>query len=238
MLISLLSGGDIRSIIINLLLQLPVILIALSAHEASHAYAAYKMGDRTAFNLGRMTFNPIKHFDLMGFLWMLVCGYGWANPVPINARNFKDPKKGMAITALAGPLANLILGIIGSVLFAVCSFIFIVNFGYFTENELLYNIMTVLQTFFLYFGYLNFSLMFFNLIPVPPFDGSRIFSVFLPTKWYFGIMKYERIILIVVLVISILCSRFFGFTPASIAAEWLVNLIANPIHALLFNVFF
>ncbi len=238
MLLSLLSGGDIRSIIINLLLQLPVILIALSCHEAAHAYAAYKMGDRTAFNLGRMTFNPIKHFDPIGFLWMLVCGYGWANPVPINARNFKDPKKGMALTALAGPLANFILGVIGSVLFAVCSFAFLTNFAYFMENEFLLNLMNMLQTFLLYFGYLNFSLMFFNLIPVPPFDGSRIFSVFLPAKWYFGIMKYERIILIAVLVVSIVCSRFFGFTPASIAAEWLVGVIANPVHALLFNIFF
>jgi len=237
MLLSLLSGGDIKSIIITLLLQLPIILIALSAHEASHAYAAYKMGDRTAFNLGRMTFNPMKHFDLMGFLWMLVCGYGWANPVPINARNFKNPKKGMAITALAGPLANLILGVIGSILFAVCSFVFVTNIEFFSQTEFRFNLMYVLQTFTLYFGYLNFSLMAFNLIPVPPFDGSRIFSVFLPAKWYFGIMKYERIILIVIIGISIICSRFFGFTPASIVAERLVDLIANPVYSLLSNIF-
>ena len=162
MILSLLSGGDIKSIVINLLLQLPVILIALSAHEASHAYAAYKMGDRTAFNLGRMTLNPIKHFDLMGFLWMMVCGYGWANPVPINARNFKNPKQGMALTALAGPLANFILGLIGSVLFAVCSFVFVTNIQLFSENQLIFNVIGMLQTFLLYFGYLNFSLMFFN----------------------------------------------------------------------------
>jgi Zn-dependent protease len=195
------------------------------------------MGDRTAFNLGRMTLNPIKHFDLMGFLWMMVCGYGWANPVPINARNFKNPKKGMALTALAGPLANFILGLIGSVLFAVCSFVFVTNIQLFSENQLLFNVMGMLQTFLLYFGYLNFSLMFFNLIPVPPFDGSRIFSAFLPTHWYFAIMKYEKYILIGVLVVSIICSRFFGFTPASIAAEWLVNVIANPIYSLLFRIF-
>ena len=92
MLLSLLSGGNFREVLISLLLSLPVIILALSAHEAAHGYVAYKMGDRTAYNLGRVTLNPIKHLDLMGTIWMLVFGYGWAKPVPINARNFKNPK--------------------------------------------------------------------------------------------------------------------------------------------------
>ena len=117
MLFSLLNGGDPRSVAISILLTLPTILIALSAHEAAHGYIAYKLGDRTAFNLGRITLNPFKHLDPIGALCMLVCGYGWAKPVPINARNFKDPRKGMALTALAGPVTNLILGTIGVIFY-------------------------------------------------------------------------------------------------------------------------
>ena len=91
MLFSILSGGDIRDIIISLLLTILVILISLSVHEAAHGYIALKMGDRTAYNLGRVTINPAKHLDPMGSLCMLVFGYGWAKPVPLNARKFRNP---------------------------------------------------------------------------------------------------------------------------------------------------
>ena len=124
MLFSILSGGDIRDIIISLLLTIPVILISLSTHEAAHGYLAYKMGDRTAYNLGRVTLNPAKHLDPMGSLCMLVFGYGWAKPVPINARNFRNPKRGMAFTAIAGPISNLILGVIGALLYSVTLVLF------------------------------------------------------------------------------------------------------------------
>ena len=131
MLFEILSGGSLRDILISLLMTLPAILIALTFHEAAHGFVAYKMGDRTAYNLGRVTLNPAKHLDPMGFAWMLIFGYGWAKPVPINARNFRDPKKGMAITAIAGPLTNLILGVISTVIFTVMLFYTTVN--YFTD---------------------------------------------------------------------------------------------------------
>ena len=237
MLFSLLSGGDIRQSIISILLTLPVILIALSFHEASHAFAAYKMGDRTAYNLGRMTFNPIKHLDPIGFLCMLVFGYGWAKPVPINARNFRNPKRGMALTAIAGPICNLILGFISTVLYALT---FYINQRFGSEilqNQLLYNVVQVLLIFFYFGGMMNFILMAFNMIPLPPFDGSRFFSLFLPTKWYFAIMRFERYSMIIVLLISMACSRLLNFSPFSWVAEKLFFGIAQPVFTLIAYLF-
>ncbi len=228
MLFSIFSGGDIRTAIIRLLLTIPVIILALSCHEAAHGWMAYKMGDRTAYNLGRVTLNPIKHLDPLGTLMMLVIGYGWAKPVPINTRYFKNPKKGMALTALAGPMSNLILGIIGSMLYMLTNRIMLANIVAISGNALLENIFTVLQLFFLYFGYMNLALMVFNLIPLPPFDGSRIFSVFLPAKAYFAIMQYERYILYAVLGVSFALSYFFNFSPVSFVANELFYLICLP----------
>ena len=192
MLISLLSSGDIRNTIIQLILSVPIVLFALSCHEAAHAYAAYKMGDRTAFNLGRMTVNPAKHLDLWGTLCMIAFGFGWAKPVPINPRNFDNPKKGMAITGIAGPLANLILGIIGAFFCSLTWFIEVKVVMSGTINETLLSLFAILYTFFGLWAMYNFIFMVFNLIPVPPFDGSRFIGVLLPTRIYFKIMQYER----------------------------------------------
>jgi Zn-dependent protease len=239
MLFSILSGGDVRSIIINLLLTIPVILMALSFHEAAHALIAYKLGDRTAYNLGRVTMNPLKHLDPFGCLWMLVFGYGWAKPVPINPRNFKDPRKGMAYTAIAGPTANLILGLIGAILYAVTNFIAVKNYWFLVEsgNEMLLRIVQMLLMFLYYLAVMNFTFMIFNLIPVPPFDGSRFFGLFLPPRVYFAVMKYERYTLIAVLVLSFLCSRFFGFSPAFWVAEKMFNLAYEGISRALLAIF-
>ena len=208
MLFSILSGGDPRQIAIEILLMIPIILIALSCHEAAHGYIAYKMGDRTAYNLGRVTLNPLKHIDPIGSLCMLVFGYGWAKPVPINARNFKNPKRGMAYTAIAGPISNLILGAIGAILFSIVS-VLEFRFSFFESypNEFTASFMNVICTLFYYFGIMNFMLAVFNLIPVPPFDGSRFFSLFLPDRLYFSMMKYERYIMLGILILMFACSR-------------------------------
>ena len=192
------------------LLSLPVVLMALSIHESAHGYAAYRLGDPTARNLGRITLNPVKHFDLLGFLSMLVFHIGWAKPVPINSRYFQNPRRDMAITGAAGPLSNLCLAVIHLLILRV-SMIFIsdvfydevaaYSFALLTGSSFTGSMamtVTALILYMLYMGVImNVVLTIFNLIPIPPFDGSRIFYAFLPPKWYFGVMKYERIIMLV-----------------------------------------
>ena len=237
MLFSILSGGDIREMIINLLLLIPVIIISLSVHEAAHGYIAYKMGDPTAYNMGRVTLNPAKHLDPMGSFCMLVFGYGWAKPVPINARNFRNPKNGMAYTAIAGPISNLLLGSIATVLYTVTQFLAMYNIADLAGNDFLIKVIRVVLTLLFYFGYMNFVLAVFNLIPVPPFDGSRFFSLFLPTKTYFKIMQYERYIMIGILLFMIVCSRLFNFSPFGWVADKLIDLIYDGVMSLLILIF-
>lgn len=221
------SGGfDPVSIIASLLFSLPIILLSLSAHEAAHGWMAYKCGDPTARNLGRLTLNPIKHLDWKGFLCMLVFGYGWANPVPVNTRNFRNPKRGMALTAAAGPAINLLLGIFFSALWGSFSILAYAVHGTFWENVVTWSII-LFQT----FAYVNVLYAIFNLIPLPPFDGSRIAFVFLPTRIYFSIMRYEQQILIGILVALVVLSRF-GFSPFSWLADNLSFFIANKSYQL------
>ncbi len=223
----LLSGGDLRDMIAQVLLTLPVVLLVLSVHEAAHGYAAYKCGDRTAYNLGRLTINPIKHLDPVGFLCMLVFGFGWAKPVPINTRNFNKPKRDMALTAAAGPLANLLMGVVSAFLFGLCTawwtHLFATDAPAFAQT-IVYWVVVLLQMSALY----NFIFMVFNLIPIPPFDGSRIALAFLPSKIYFGIMRYERQIMLGLLVALFAIDYFTGFSPFEWVAYRLTDLIATP----------
>ena len=198
MLDYLLTGdGDWRSYVIHLLLSLPMILFALSLHETAHGYIAARLGDPTARSLGRLTLNPIKHIDPIGFICMVLCGYGWAKPVPVNTRYFKKPKRDMALTGLAGPLSNLILAIIFALLYRVEYMAFDL---FPPTTELMVNIYYFLEIFLILGINLNITLAVFNLIPCPPFDGSRIFLVFLPTNIYFKIMKYEQYIYIALMI--------------------------------------
>lgn len=197
-----------------MLLALPAILISLSVHEASHGLAAYKLGDPTAKNLGRLTLNPLKHINPFGFLAMLFFRVGWANPVPINTRFFKKPRRDMAITAAAGPISNFCLAVIFTVLLRLVlipiesisqDLLVIVGNRYYIDPALQENaLFTVLSllAIVLYLGIsLNLNLMFFNLIPLPPLDGSRIAYIFLPSDLYFKVMRYERYIMIAFLVL-------------------------------------
>ena len=196
--------------LILMVLSLPIILVSLALHEAAHAFTAYRLGDRTARNLGRLTLNPAKHLDPLGAICMFLFGFGWAKPVPINPRYFKNPKWGMAISAIAGPACNLILSFLGMLGFQTVRRVVLIRygvhltgFGFWAPNPdwptaLL--VMIILLDFFFLFSSYNAALAVFNLLPIPPFDGSRLAFVFLPDRWYWGIMKYERIIMIVILV--------------------------------------
>ena len=172
-------------------------MISLSVHESAHGYASYLLGDPTARNLGRITMNPLKHFDVLGFICMVLFRVGWAKPVPVNARYYKNPRAGMAITAAAGPISNLLLALIG-VFGSETTWLFMRNMS---EGNPAFTVAATVFNFFYLLSLCNISLAVFNLIPVPPFDGSRILYVFLPPKQYFGLMKYERYIMIAVLVL-------------------------------------
>lgn len=167
-------------------IRLVVLLTALPFHEFAHAWAANKLGDPTARYQGRLTLNPLKHLDLMGSLLMLVAGFGWAKPVPINPRNFKNPKVGMALSSAAGPLSNLLLAYIGMILWKVVLYL-----QYPLGSGML---LSSLSDIFQLIVLLNLGLAVFNLLPIPPLDGSRLFTVFLPPRQYFQIMQYERYI--------------------------------------------
>lgn len=169
-------------------------LIALTVHEVAHGYAAYKLGDNTAKNMGRLTLNPLKHLDPIGTICMIFFRIGWAKPVPVNARNLRKPKRDFALVAVAGPATNLIIAFFSAGLYMLFTLLFreriidgLISGGDFTSNLLL-NILNFTAVFYS----VNIGLGIFNLIPIPPFDGSRIAHVFLPEKIYFGMMKYER----------------------------------------------
>lgn len=194
------------------LLSLPIVLLSLSVHECCHGYVALKLGDPTARNFGRLTLNPLKHIDPIGFICMVLFHFGWANPVPINTRYFKKPRRDMALSALAGPVSNILLAIVFAALLRLAVLIgsefFMADItsiisAYHFKTDLIVSrgfIVFAMITVMLYFGVIiNFGYALFNLIPIPPLDGSRIFYVFLPVKWYFGIMRYERIIMFVML---------------------------------------
>lgn len=210
MIFDLLSG-NITTAIIRIMLVIPTVLMALTFHEFAHGWMANKLGDPTARVLGRLTLNPLKHLDLFGTLAMLIAGIGWAKPVPINSRYFRKPKRDMALTGLAGPAMNFILSFTGLVFYAV-----IIVFVPVTP------LSDAAITFFYYFAYLNAYLAIFNLIPIPPFDGSRIFYAFLPDKFYWGVMKYERQIMLITLIALVALSRF-GLNPISHIVDAYIN---------------
>ena len=230
------SQGDFRSTIVSLLLYLPMMLLALSMHEASHGYAAYKCGDNTARNLGRLTLNPLKHFDAIGALFMLIFGFGWAKAVPVNPRNFRNPKRDMAITAAAGPGANLVLGLFCTVLYGFLE-AYHIYLSYTGANAFLTTCVFWLTIMMAQGALINLIFMTFNLIPLPPFDGSRIAYVLLPDRVYFGIMRYERQIMLVILLVLFALSHFFSFSPFSWVAQKLMSLIAQPIFELSLKMF-
>ncbi len=227
MLFSILQSENPLEALLSVLLTIPIMLLALSLHETAHGFVAWRCGDPTARNLGRLTLNPMKHLDPIGLVFLMVFGYGWAKPVPINTRYFKKPKLGMALTALAGPLSNFLLGLFNTVLYGVFLGIYVARY-YLGSTELLITFLSILTETFFYAAAINFMFALFNLIPIPPFDGSRIALVFLPTKIYFGIMRYERQIMLGLLIVMLILSNF-GISPIGYVATKLPDAIGQPI---------
>ncbi len=209
MISSLFGTDNLGMAVMELLQRLVIVLIALTVHEVAHGWIAYKLGDDTAQKSGRLSLNPLKHLNPIGFLCMLFFRFGWANPVPIRAGKFKHPKRGMAISALAGPVSNILLAILAWLIIEIVFFfvptpIYAAYMGYTkttADINFAVNMLEVSTTFLLTFHYMNLSLAVFNFLPVPPLDGSRILYSFLPDKFYFGVMKYENIISMVLIVL-------------------------------------
>ena len=188
----LMNDGNLRDYVISFLLSLPIFLLALSFHETAHGYVASKLGDPTARSLGRLTLNPLKHLDPIGFLCMILFGMGWAKPVPVDTRYFKKPRRDMALTALAGPLSNVLMAAI---------FALVLRLSY-TGLKFIPIDATVLSIWlsFLMLGIrLNAMLAVFNMIPVSPLDGGRILNFFLPSRLVYKMSRYERVISLVLM---------------------------------------
>lgn len=221
-LISAFSTGDTEALkwaIASLLLSLPIILLALCVHETAHGFVAKKLGDPTASSLGRLTLNPLKHLDPIGFICMLCFGFGWAKPVPINTRYFKKPRRDMALCAVAGPLSNVILAFI----FALLLKIFYIATAHVAITSLMvYNLLTFANILLALGIELNIMLAVFNLLPIPPLDGSKILYIFLPQKWLYKVIEYERYIYF-----ALLALLFLGVLdiPLNFISNLLLQLI-------------
>lgn len=223
MIFDIFSGdADFLSLMINLFSRLFVIFCTMPIHEYAHALIATKLGDQTPRLSGRLTLNPMAHISLPGALLIILCGFGYAKPVSVNPRNFKDSKKGMALTAIAGPISNLIMGFV---------FVFLATL---VENLMDYTMITSSIYIFLVFAaQINVNLAVFNLLPIPPLDGSRILQLLIPAKYYYKFLEYERYIIIVVFVLIL---TGILTTPLSLISGAILELFTN-ITSLPFRLF-
>ena len=206
----------ILDFLLNLAWTLPAVMIALSFHEYAHGLVAYKLGDSTAKLLGRLTVNPFRHIDPVGMIAMAILHFGWAKPVPVDPRNFRRPRRDMAIVAAAGPVMNVLLC-------AVCIFIFYVIKRYAASNRF----FDAMAQFFAITAMLSAGFAVFNLIPLPPLDGSRILMLVLPQKANMFLVRnarYTQLLLLVLIYTRILS------VPLSIARDWIISNIETAVR--------
>lgn len=213
---------------------LMVVLICLPVHEYAHGWVAHKLGDPTAKSMGRLDLNPIAHLDPIGTVAIFLFGFGWARPVPVNPYYFKNRKRGMAITALAGPVSNILLALVVMLLLKL---VWLAAAFLPSMSETVYNMLYVLQLILGYMISLNLSLAVFNLVPIPPLDGSKVLGAVLPDRIYSTVLRYERYAILVVYLVM-----FSGILdgPMTFVIRKLysllnfltgfVDLIANLVH--------
>lgn len=195
MILDLIGGGELSDIIIGLCVSAFVVFCILPIHEFAHAFVADKLGDDTPRMQGRLTLDPLSHIDFFGAIMILLVGFGYAKPVPVNPMRtkMKNKKAAMAIIAIAGPVSNLLVALISTFIFTF------IGSKFYTRDTL----AVALYTFFYFCALININLAVFNLIPIPPLDGSRILTAFLPNKTYFKLLQYERYITLAVLFLLI-----------------------------------
>ena len=218
-LLSLLRGYyvDLGTVAAQVISILFVILCILPLHELAHAWVANKLGDPTAKLEGRLTFNPLASVDPMGALALLLFGFGWAKPVPVDSRYFRKPKRDMAITALAGPVSNLLAAFVGAVLVAIMEAFSPYN-GF---TNFVYNVLW-------YYVVVNISLAVFNLIPMPPLDGSRIVAAFLSDRVMYTYYRYQNLF-VMVMFLLLLSGALSG--PLATAQTFFANIIFSLARA-------
>lgn len=193
---ALIRGQNIglETIFAQVLSVLVIIFLVLPFHELAHAFVAKKLGDNTAKWEGRLTFNPLASVDPMGALFLLLFGFGWARPVPVEPRNFKNPKRGMALTALAGPVSNFLAALVGAIIF----------FALYALKVPVNTFTNFILIFLQYYVMVNISIAVFNLLPVPPLDGSRIVAAFLTDKALYAYYRYQNVIMPVFFVVMMM----------------------------------
>lgn len=210
---ALFSGYPIslESILMQILATLFVIFCILPLHEYAHGWMAERLGDHTARYAGRLTLNPLASLDPIGALFLLLFGFGWAKPVPVDTRNFKKPKRDMALTALAGPVSNLLASLVGAILYYVLVLV-LVAAGISTP--------LFVQAFFSAYITINVALAVFNLLPIPPLDGSKIVGAFLSNRAMYAYYRYQNIIVLVLflLLFSGVLSR-----PLAFLENWMLE---------------
>ncbi|RUT36443.1 site-2 protease family protein [Paenibacillus zeisoli] len=195
---------------------LMALIIAFTVHEFAHAYFANKFGDPTAKLLGRVTLNPTVHFDFIGMLLLLLAGFGWARPVPVNRENFSNPRLMGIIVSAAGPISNLLLGILGTLIYAALHHFGVMNSLWSGDPS---KLAEAISSFFYYFNLMNFFLFLFNLIPLPPLDGYRIIEDLAPRSMLGRLQQFERwALFIFLLILFIPALKQFTITPLYNAA--------------------
>lgn len=209
-----------QTVIYYLLIVMPIVLISIILHEMSHGLVSYLLGDPTPKRDGRLSLNPLKHIDPIGAICLLIFHVGWAKPVMINSEYYRRPKLGIALTALAGPLCNFLLALIGGLIFVICFKYVPKNDGY----DLLFNSVMIFVT-------INCGLCLFNLIPLPPLDGSKILGSILPGNVYYQFMKYERYGMFIVFGLIIILDIVEGMTGINV----LSNIITS-FERLIYNI--